>query len=74
MNKEKLLIFFNSHSGEIIGAVIGALFAVFVIFIGFWKTVFIGICTFIGYYIGKKVSKDELFEILDKILPPGKIQ
>lgn len=73
MNKEKLFEFYSLHSGGINGAVIGALFAVFVIIIGFWKTLFICICTFVGYYIGKKVSNDEIIEILDKILPPGKM-
>lgn len=72
--KEKLLELYSSHKGEIIGTVSGLIFALFVIFIGFWKTLFIGICMFIGYYIGKKFSnKEELFELLDRILPPGKI-
>ena len=73
MNKEKLLEFYNLHSGEIIGAIIGTLFGIIVLLIGFWETVFIGICAFIGYYIGKKVSNNEILEILDKILPPDKI-
>lgn len=74
MNKEKLLEFYKAHSGEIIGTFIGALFGIFVITVGFWKTVFVGLCAFIGYYIGKKISNDEIVELLDKILPPGKIQ
>lgn len=73
MSKDKLNKFYKTHKGEIIGAGIGASFAIFVILVGFWKTIFIGLCTFIGYYIGRKYSnKDELIELLDRILPPGK--
>lgn len=72
--KERLLELYSSHKGEIIGTTCGLIFALFVIFIGFWKTLFIGLCMFIGFYIGKKFSnKEDLFELLDRILPPGKI-
>lgn len=74
MKKDKLYNFYRSHKGEIIGAGIGALFGILVICFGFWKTIFVGICTFIGYYIGHKFqNKDELIDLLDRILPPGKI-
>lgn len=72
--KEKLFKLYGSHKGETIGTVCGLIFALFVIIIGFWKTLFIGLCMFVGYYIGKKfTNKEELFELLDRILPPGKI-
>lgn len=74
MEKERIYNFYENHKGEIIGAAIGALFAVLVIIIGFWRTTFIGLCTFIGYYIGRKFSnKDELINLLDRILPPGRM-
>lgn len=74
MGKEKLAKFYKSHKSEIIGAGIGAVFAIFVIILGFWNTIFIGLCTFVGYYIGHRFSsKDQLIELLDRILPPGKI-
>jgi uncharacterized membrane protein len=73
MNKEKLLELYNNHKYEIIGSIIGALFGIFVIIIGFWKAIFIGICTFAGYFIGRKLSnKEELVEFLDRVLPPGR--
>lgn len=73
MNKEKLLEFYRSHYGEINGALIGFIFAVCILVIGFFQTVFIAICVLIGYYIGKKISqdKDYLRNLLDRILPPG---
>lgn len=73
MIKDTIYELYKSHKGEVIGAAIGALFAIFIIIIGFWKTIFIAICTFIGYFIGKKISStDKLIEILDKILPQDK--
>lgn len=74
MDKKALYEFYKVHKGEINGAAIGALVGIFIILIGFWKTIFMGLCTFAGYYIGKKISSNELVELLDKILPPGKIQ
>lgn len=72
--KERLFELYSDYKGEIIGTVCGLIFALFVIFVGFWKTIFIGLCMLIGYYIGKRFSnKEELFELLDRILPPGKL-
>jgi len=72
-NKEKLIEFYKSHYGEINGALTGFIFAVSILVIGFFQTVFITICVAIGYYIGKKISqdKDYLKNLLDRILPPG---
>ena len=73
MDKSKLIEFYTSHRWKINGAAIGILIAVIILTIGFLKTVFIGICGLIGYYLGKKLSEDEDYikNLLDKILPPG---
>lgn len=73
MDKEKLLEFYYSHRGGINGALTGFGLALFILIIGFFRTLFIAICVGIGYYIGKRISeeKDYLRNLLDRILPPG---
>lgn len=73
MKKDKLTDFYKTHKGEIIGAGIGAFFGILIMLFGFWRTIFVGLCTVIGFYIGRKFqNKDELIELLDRILPRGK--
>lgn len=73
MNKETILDFYNSHRGEINGAVIGVLFGIIVLLIGIFRTLFIAICGGVGYYVGKRLSQDKDYvkNLLDRILPPG---
>ena len=66
---EKLL----SLESEYLGILFGIIIATLLLNIGLFKTIFIGIFAFLGYYFVKKFSnKQEFFEYLDKILPPGK--
>ncbi len=69
----KIFEFYRSHFGEINGALIGLIIAICVLVVGFFQTLFIAICVFLGYYIGKKISKDKNYirNLLDRILPPG---
>ncbi|HHY91007.1 MAG TPA: DUF2273 domain-containing protein [Clostridiales bacterium] len=70
MNKEKLFRFLIAHPGKIIGVLIGLLFGILVITLGFFKTIFLCICAYIGYFLGNKADKKEdLWKILDQILP-----
>ncbi len=73
MDKEKLWEYYSKHRGGFNGAVIGFILALFVLFMGFIKTLFIAICVLLGYYIGKRFSEDKNFlkNLLDKVLPPG---
>ena len=73
MDKERLLDFYHAHHGGINGALTGLVLAVFILVLGFLKTIFIALCVGIGYYIGKKVTedKDYIRNLLDRILPPG---
>jgi uncharacterized membrane protein len=73
VNKEKILLFYRSHFGEINGALGGLIISVAILLIGFLKTIFIAICVLAGYYIGKKISDDKEYikNLLDRILPPG---
>ena len=73
MSLEKLINFYKTHFGEINGALFGLLFAICTLVAGFFQTIFIALCVLIGYYIGKKISRDKdyLRNLLDRILPPG---
>lgn len=71
--KERIIEYYSKHTGAFNGALIGFLFAVAVLIIGLFRTLFIALCSGIGYYIGKKISedKDYIKNLLDKVLPPG---
>jgi uncharacterized membrane protein len=60
------------HRGKIIGGILGLIIATIIISLGFLKAVFVILCTVLGYYIGKLIdNKEDIRDILDKILPPG---
>lgn len=69
---EFLLNIFSKNQGKIIGAFIGLVLSVFILLIGFFRTLLIALFVFAGYYIGKKIdNKEDLVELLDRILPSG---
>jgi len=45
------------HRGKLVGILLGLLFGLLTAFLGFWRTLFIGICILIGYIIGKKIDE-----------------
>jgi uncharacterized membrane protein len=49
----------DRHRGAVVGTVIGLLVALLIIAFGFWKTVFLGICILIGYFIGKRFDGED---------------
>lgn len=62
----------QDHRGKIIGAVSGFLLGILIILFGFFQTLFVTACMVIGYVIGKRIDeKEDIVEILDKLLPPG---
>ncbi|HLR34352.1 MAG TPA: DUF2273 domain-containing protein [Tissierellales bacterium] len=73
MIKEKVLKIFQGlgdKKGRTIGAIIGLIIGIFILIIGFFRTLFIGICTWLGYYIGKISDDRESFnDILKKVMP-----
>ncbi|HHV26218.1 DUF2273 domain-containing protein [Anaerosalibacter bizertensis] len=63
----------DNNKGRTIGAIIGFIVSILILTIGFFKTLFIVICTGLGYFFGKKSdNQEDLKEFLNKILPPGK--
>ena len=76
MAKEKFLEFLQTlirNKGKSIGTLLGFIIAILVLTIGFFKTLFIVLCTWLGYYIGKKSDNQEnIRDIIEKILAPSK--
>ena len=76
MVKEIFLEFLQTlirNKGKTIGTLFGFVIAILVISIGFFKTLFIVLCTWLGYFLGKKTDNQEnIREIIERILPPSK--
>lgn len=58
------------------GAVTGFCLALLLVLFGFWRTLFILLMTFGGYYIGVRFFANlEVFrQWLDRLLPPGRFR
>ena len=62
----------RAHSGKIMGVSIGLILGLLILAIGFFQALFVLFCMVVGYVIGKRIDdKEDLMEILDKLLPPG---
>ena len=62
----------RAHSGKIMGVSIGFILGILILAIGFLQALFVMFCMVVGYVIGKWIDdKEDLMEILDKLLPPG---
>ncbi|MDR3593005.1 MAG: DUF2273 domain-containing protein [Negativicutes bacterium] len=62
----------QQHSGKIIGISLGFLLGVLIISFGFFRTLFVMLCVVAGFVIGKRIDeKEDIMDILDKLLPPG---
>ncbi|MBY6275674.1 MAG: DUF2273 domain-containing protein [Symbiobacterium thermophilum] len=59
------------HRYKIIGGLGGFLFALLVVWFGWWA-LFILFCTGIGYWIGKRMDEgpESLVQIFERLLPP----
>lgn len=66
----------ESHRGKLIGSVIGLLVALLIMWVGFLWSLFVMACVFVGFWIGKRMDdhKENLVDVLDRILPPGNEQ
>lgn len=69
MNLEKILEIYSNNKGKVSGVLLGLLFGILVISIGFFKTLFLSLCITLGYIIGKKIDNNEdLIYFIEKIL------
>lgn len=62
----------NNYRGRLLCSVVGLFIGVMVLWLGFFKALFLMICIGGGFFIGHKLDKKEdLLEWLDRLLPPG---
>jgi uncharacterized membrane protein len=62
----------HNHRGKLVGTILGIIIGISILLFGFFKTLFIMICGLIGLFVGKRVDeKDDLMNIVEKIIPPG---
>jgi len=62
----------QQHSGKIVGVALGFILGVLIICFGFFRTLFVMLCVAAGFVVGKRIDeKEDILEILDKLLPPG---
>jgi uncharacterized membrane protein len=62
--------FIKGHKGVILGGCIGFIIGALILWIGFFRTLFLAVCVGIGVFFGSNNRlRKRLFEILDRILP-----
>jgi uncharacterized membrane protein len=62
----------QQHSGKIVGVGLGFVLGILIIIFGFFQTLFVMFCVVAGFVIGKRIDeKEDILEILDRLLPPG---
>lgn len=72
MDTKFLQELWEHHSGKILGLSAGFSIGLLVILFGFFRTLFVLICMIAGYVVGKKIDeKEDIMDILEKLLPPG---
>lgn len=68
----RILQIINDNEKRSLGAAIGLIISIMILGIGFFKTLFIFICTAIGYFLGGvSWDKEKIKDWLERILPPG---
>ncbi len=71
---DRLYEIIEKHFGEIVGMILGLIFAILVVTLGFWKTIFVLACIVIGCYAGRLIdNKVDLKEFFDRFLPGGRM-
>jgi uncharacterized membrane protein len=62
----------QTHRGRIVGALAGLAAGVLFLTLGFFRTLFLVVLVTVGYMLGGKIdNKEDLLDLLDRILPPG---
>jgi uncharacterized membrane protein len=57
------------NQGKLLGVIFGLLFGILAAIFGIWKTLFIAICVFIGYIVGKRIDEQgDYRNFLDKMI------
>jgi uncharacterized membrane protein len=64
-----IILWIKDNDRKFFGGLIGFFIAIFILTIGFFRTLFIMLCTSIGYFIGaRELSKEDIKDILERIL------
>lgn len=62
-----LLKLLDEHPGKLIGSILGFLLGLFVVLLGFWKTLVLFLFVMIGFLLGKRQDDHkQLFDWLDR--------
>lgn len=70
--KELLREAWLNHRGKLLGTILGLVLGACILIFGFFKTCFVVICGAIGLFVGKKLDDQEnLYDVIEKIIPPG---
>ncbi|MHB1421545.1 MAG: DUF2273 domain-containing protein [Bacillota bacterium] len=48
----------TSHRGRLLGVLLGLVFGILVVTVGFWKALFVSLCIVAGYTLGKRVDEE----------------
>ena len=54
------------HRGKLIGVTLGLIFGLFTIIFTFWSALFLAVCIFIGFFLGRRIDDDKDFKELIK--------
>ncbi|MDP5273603.1 DUF2273 domain-containing protein [Chengkuizengella axinellae] len=57
----------DRHPGKLIGSMIGFLFGIIYLIVGFWHTFMFALIVFIGFYIGRKMDSKEEWKMIASI-------
>lgn len=70
INNSGFIKIIKAHRGVVIGGCIGFAAGALILWIGFFRTLFLAVCVGIGAFFGSNNKfRKRLFEILDRILP-----
>jgi uncharacterized membrane protein len=63
--------YIREHPGRVLGALVGFVVGLSIIWLGFWRTLVVGLVTALGYAIGKWIDDEGkgLKEFLEEKLP-----
>ncbi len=70
--KEFFAGLWQTHRGRMLGVLLGLILGAMFLTMGFFRTIFLLILMTGGYILGQKVDdKEDIMELLDRILPRG---
>jgi len=72
MFSEILQNLWENYRGSLVGSLFGLTIGAMFLILGFFQTIFLLICITAGYLLGKRIdNKEDLMDVLDRLLPPG---